>query len=360
MKDSEDPFMSVINFLDKKTPKSVEWSHKIERAWDALNCNIIMIAYLFAAALTILLITTPILISSENQTLINLGGLMHVSSGVLQICHQLPYRSIIINSVPLPVCARDVGIYLGAVAGFATILAKKRHPLLSKIKLPLHATIPIALDGVTQTILLLRESNNTLRLITGFIFSFGLVAYAANKIILKKYPLFRQSVTTKLAIVADAAAVILILNLALMSLASEISIDYMGKHEAIQKAISETNPQYPGEVRAYYVNPSAPQMMLADPYYENHKQTILTELIQSPWNQPNLTLITTQSNNLTGKTTEQTLLELSSQTHKFGIWVVAVPNNPPKPDELDYIWAGTGKYILFDALTHDKITEKNL
>ena len=74
----------------------------------------------------------------------------------------------------LPVCSRDIGIYVFAlIGGIAMYFMKKSndlqtpHPIYFII-----ALIPVALDGGTQLIGL-RESTNLLRLITGGIAGFA-------------------------------------------------------------------------------------------------------------------------------------------------------------------------------------------
>ena len=78
----------------------------------------------------------------------------------------------------LPVCSRDIGIYLFAfIGGIAMYFMKKNndlqtpHPIYFII-----ALIPVALDGGTQLIGL-RESTNLLRLVTGGIAGFAFPFY---------------------------------------------------------------------------------------------------------------------------------------------------------------------------------------
>ena len=106
-------------------------------------------------------------------------------------CHQKASRSQTVHGNQLPVCARDVGIALGAVAGtiilffvirtpfmFLTFLSvvpeKVRTPLLKRlppwlaaglIALPL--LLPTGIDGFYQ-LLTSYESTNDVRLVTGF------------------------------------------------------------------------------------------------------------------------------------------------------------------------------------------------
>lgn len=80
--------------------------------------------------------------------------------------------------VKFPVCARDFSLYLsmfisGLIYPFLRSTNEKKLPPIIFLVL---ALIPIGLDGLTQLIGL-RESNNLLRFITGFIAGFALPFY---------------------------------------------------------------------------------------------------------------------------------------------------------------------------------------
>lgn len=45
-----------------------------------------------------------------------------------RICHQRPERSFRVGAVPMPVCARCTGLYLGVVIGLAVALRRSRRP----------------------------------------------------------------------------------------------------------------------------------------------------------------------------------------------------------------------------------------
>lgn len=79
---------------------------------------------------------------------------------------------------PFPVCSRDIGIYLAALASGLLLLFLKKSDS-TEMPNPLFfilALVPIALDGGTQLIGL-RESTNLLRLITGGIAGFAFSFY---------------------------------------------------------------------------------------------------------------------------------------------------------------------------------------
>ena len=92
------------------------------------------------------------------------------------LCHQLPFRTLYYDGIKMPVCARDVSIYIATalgliffrLKGFGTKEFKMNYVLLVLL------FIPTALDGFTQ-LFGFRESTNLLRLIAGFLFG---VSYA--------------------------------------------------------------------------------------------------------------------------------------------------------------------------------------
>lgn len=91
------------------------------------------------------------------------------------LCHGMVTRCLELFGVPMPVCARCVGIYAGMLAG---VLAFVLMPFLrEKVvrRVALVAVVPLALDGLTQ-LTGLRESTPELRMITGLIagIAFGL------------------------------------------------------------------------------------------------------------------------------------------------------------------------------------------
>ncbi|MHB1136041.1 MAG: DUF2085 domain-containing protein [Coriobacteriia bacterium] len=100
------------------------------------------------------------------------------------LCHQLPERSYFAAGYQLPVCARDTGIYLGFVAGLIVLWLLHRHerpsqpprwPVLVLIGLFIAA---MAVDGLTSYSGL-RETTNTVRLVTGLLTGWSLSAITA-------------------------------------------------------------------------------------------------------------------------------------------------------------------------------------
>jgi uncharacterized membrane protein len=80
-------------------------------------------------------------------------------------CHQIAARSFYLNGNEMPFCSRDVGVFVGLVAGMALVLVARPKP---RIFIPLLGLVPMAIDGGLQ-ILTSYESSNLLRLSTGLL-----------------------------------------------------------------------------------------------------------------------------------------------------------------------------------------------
>jgi uncharacterized membrane protein len=99
-------------------------------------------------------------------------------------CHQFHHRSIHLFDYQIAWCSRDMGIWLGVLAGAVAIKYLNFRKLRWYWVIPF--MIPIALDGVIQTIATMLEispvisgepiyiSNNLVRFLTGSIFGLGL------------------------------------------------------------------------------------------------------------------------------------------------------------------------------------------
>jgi len=84
------------------------------------------------------------------------------------ICHGIPRRCLTIWNTPMPICARCTAIYAGLLTGLLLFpLMPWMRERVARITL-LVALVPMGIDGTTQA-MLLRESTNPLRIITGSI-----------------------------------------------------------------------------------------------------------------------------------------------------------------------------------------------
>jgi len=96
------------------------------------------------------------------------------------MCHGIPSRCLELFGVPMPICARCVGVYAGLLAG---LMAFWLLPIVTERVMRTIAFIavtPLAIDGLTQ-LARLRESTNPLRLATGIAagLAFGMWVLAA-------------------------------------------------------------------------------------------------------------------------------------------------------------------------------------
>lgn len=90
------------------------------------------------------------------------------------ICHQLPSRTLYVGSVPLPVCARDTGIYTGIFISVLFILVFRRMnsqkpPGVPATVLMCILMLPMIMDGALSY-MHITGTNNTIRLMTGLFF----------------------------------------------------------------------------------------------------------------------------------------------------------------------------------------------
>lgn len=92
------------------------------------------------------------------------------------ICHRIPERTFQYKGHYFPVCSRCTGFYLSA---FTYCILGYFIPFIynsSTLILSLLLLIPAGIDGTTQ-FMELRESNNSLRFVTGILGGLGLVIF---------------------------------------------------------------------------------------------------------------------------------------------------------------------------------------
>jgi len=89
-------------------------------------------------------------------------------------CHRMPERSFFYKGRQFPVCARCTGFYLA----YITMPIFTFSFWVPGLALTLLLLTPALIDGLTQAYFN-RESNNTIRVITGFIAGAGLMSLTA-------------------------------------------------------------------------------------------------------------------------------------------------------------------------------------
>ena len=92
------------------------------------------------------------------------------------ICHRRPERSFHIRNHQFPVCARCTGFYTGLAVFLVYNALFPINYSLSLLIISIFLMIPTSVDGFTQYVGL-RESNNNLRFLTGFIGGIGLIIF---------------------------------------------------------------------------------------------------------------------------------------------------------------------------------------
>lgn len=94
-------------------------------------------------------------------------------------CHQKSERSYVLNDNQMPVCSRDLGLFLGLFVGSVFGVVYRRRMTLGLCVLFL---IPMAVDGGIQS-LTSYESINILRLVTGLVAGFGIGRYVNSNLL---------------------------------------------------------------------------------------------------------------------------------------------------------------------------------
>ncbi|MFC2162790.1 DUF2085 domain-containing protein [Candidatus Altiarchaeota archaeon] len=359
----KDFFEGLMGFLEGGTKSSVNASIFLEKAWKRVLYNSFAVFFLILAALVILIIFSPLLILSDHHVLLGTGALIHIGGGVLQVCHQLPYRSFIFSGVPLPVCARDIGLYVGTIAGLGSVFARARLPEFTRsLKFTIACMLPIIIDGVTQTVLHLRESNNLLRLLTGLLFAYGVLSFFANRIFLWKFPDFLEYITIR-SIMVDAFVVLIMYSAVFIHVSAPLGDRYVSRDEAIGLAGLKVGDE--SRLKTFYIPALTSLSIQDDPFYGSHRDMILDDLRQSTWAQNwrdrylfrdiNTTLdyfnmsediIAGNSDNIS---LHENLLKISEREHRFGIWVLVLLDEQPRSGDAPFISSGAGEYTYIDA-----------
>lgn len=96
-------------------------------------------------------------------------------------CHGIPSRCLTLWNVPMPICARCTAIYGGALAGIVLLRILPAMSERAARFVMYAAATPLGIDGLTQ-LTSLRESTNTLRIVTGVIGGIGFTLWALTAV----------------------------------------------------------------------------------------------------------------------------------------------------------------------------------
>ncbi|HHQ45137.1 MAG TPA: DUF2085 domain-containing protein [Candidatus Altiarchaeales archaeon] len=335
-----------MSFLSGSHPKAVEVNHRLERLWTVAGYNALFIPYLLLCLSVFLIITAPFFIASESPRYRGVGMTVSIISGVANFCHQIPYRSFVFDGVPQPVCSRDVGIYSGALLGLATIFLGNPPKILSQKRILLIAFAPIVLDGFTQTVFALRESNNILRFATGIIFTFGVFAFFTQRLLNPRLPILRENILSRNTLIFDLILVFLVFSL-FATMLEPFGKRLMSKNRAIELA---QTPQFSGPAKAYYIPTNAPLSIRFDPFFGRHKTPIFEDLYGMEWVDDYLrqrVFLANHSISLMEGGEQPQAFDFTDGffRHRLGIWAVTVESG------------GNTRYVYFDAYTGEVLAE---
>lgn len=90
------------------------------------------------------------------------------------ICHRKPERSFFIRGHQFPVCARCTGLYTSMFLYIIYAYLVPIHYTITHVIVAVILIIPCFIDGTTQ-LFEFRESNNTLRFVTGLLAGIGMM-----------------------------------------------------------------------------------------------------------------------------------------------------------------------------------------
>jgi len=340
----DDPFEE---FIDRADEKSRRLKEQVDEAGLFVKKSVIVFAYYLLAitfglyvVFVVYLTVAPILLASLNPKYVNLGAYAYILSAFTYLCHQMPERSFIIAGIPLPVCARCIGIYVGSVFGLTTpfISGKIREKMYS-IKLLAFAFTPIGIDGVSQSILGLSESSNIVRFITGIIFGLLFFGYFTSRL-LSKNSLFNETVKSKEGLMVVILATLLFTSLAYSNLTEHLSLDYISSAEAITIAIESGKTS--GEISTYYIPPKSPLSIHADKFLVEYEDYVLSDLLSMKW---------TYGEYSRSPEYLKSIENLSfSERHLLGIWVVVESSGRGGGGRFVYS-NSPGTYVYIDGYT---------
>lgn len=270
-------------------------------------------------AFTILFLVTPLLVQSGIKTLVGIAAVSYKLVSVFYMCHQLPERSLFLWDMQFPICSRCMGIYIGgSLGGLAALMGGvlKLPKVFRTKKMLLLMMLPMAVDGVTQTLLYARESDNTLRLATGLMFGFGILYYVASLAVGRNRsndPGRRDA--WRIALAITVITVVLILAAGVI-----VGTGHMSKDEALAIAVG-LDGKAKVEQRVYYVPQNALMNIRSDPYLGSYDDVVLRELESVDY-----------------------------RKHEYGLWVVALVDRKPREGgKVVYLPETDGTYVYMDA-----------
>lgn len=230
---------------------------------------------LFFAEVVASIFAAPFLITAANRVLLGAGLVIY--NVFTWFCHQLPERSFSWFGTHFPLDARMTGIFIGSLLGLLS-------PLVFRYRNSVHAwligallIVPMAVDGGSQTILLLRESNNLLRVATGLMAGFGLFSAVAFEL-LRDQPARLKAVSDRRALrVAVLANLVFVVAMVLASgIAGRNAISGRQAQNVARWKAAEAGESAP-ILKIFYLAPNAVLSIETDPYLRRYDDAVLTD-----------------------------------------------------------------------------------
>lgn len=293
---------------------------------------ITIFTFLFVA----LVIASPFLIASSNRALLGAGMIFY--NLATWFCHQLPQRSFSLWGSWFPLDARMTGMFLGGLVGLISpLFTRYSRPIWPWIVAAI-LIVPLAIDGISQTILLMRESNNVLRFLTGSMAGFG-IFYLLSFALLQNYEyrfkrLFEQTKALRVAVYVNVLVLILLFGAGFLLGGSLVS-----KSEALSIAKSKLKREKFEAIKVYWLPPNSTLSITWDPYLNNYDDVILEDLEDLPNLYPVPSVFK---------------LYLRPFVRPNGTWLIAaLKKKPPEASSKSVFFPKTpGEYFYIDSVSH--------
>lgn len=290
------------------------------------------------------ILLSPLFIQSSNRFLLGFATIFYNFNAWL--CHQLPERSLQLFGTHLPLDARMTGIFIGALIGlFSPLFLRYPKPVWPWIVAFL-LLWPMAIDGISQTILLLRESNNVLRMATGILAGFGLFSVLAFELLRnvkhKVRGVFGQGRAVKIAVAANILIIVFI-----SALSIPIGKGFISSKEAVAEAKSRVGGGQFAVAKTFYLAPNAVISLPTDPYLDHYDDVVLKD-----------------AQGMADSYHFHSLLKLAFRpfVSPHGVWVVALLKKEPQIDgnNIHFLSPTPGRYFYIDSTSGRIIKETRI
>ncbi len=222
------------------------------------------ICFFLVSVYLLLVLLSPLLIQSDNRILLGMGAVSYISNVLM--CHQLPERSFELFGQYMPICSRDIGLFLGVFVACIVSFASKLPNFLKSSWLAILSVVPLGIDGVMQ-LLGFWESTNEIRLATGLLAGFC-ISYYAIKVFIGQ-PTWDRGAFTALLLLLPFLAI-------LLGASIYIGGNYRTKAEILSRAKAINNAT---DINIFYIAPRAFSSSIArDEYLRGYNDTVLGDV----------------------------------------------------------------------------------